>query len=163
GGQSAHGVQIDRAVRVVDALRTTGGSGRVPGVGGGRLLDDRPVVGGGLFGDEILVEDDVGQRRLDLVRGLVGHHDPALDVELRRQSLSHGQERLVDEDPVGLRVADDVGEVFRGQAQVELEHGRGDSGNGEVELEVAAGVPVEDPDHRSGADAQFAQSVSQLR
>src|SRR5699024_2443358 len=75
----------------------------------------------------------------------------------------HGQERLVDEDPVGLRVADDVGEVFRGQAQVELEHGRGDSGNGEVELEVAAGVPVEDPDHRSGADAQFAQSVSQLR
>ena len=161
-GKTAHGVQVDRAVRVVHALGSAGGAGGVSGVGGGLLVDDGPVEGLGFVGDEVFVGHDVGQARLDLRDRLVGHDDPALDVELRRQRFGDLQQGFVDEDPVRLRVADDIGEVFGSQAQVELEHGRGHTGDSEVELEVAAGVPVEDSDHGAGADAEVGETLREL-
>ena len=78
--------------------------------------------------------------------------------------VTSGQEpsqRLVDEDDLVLGVVDDVDELLRGQPEVEgMQHPAG-AGRGEVEFQVAGGVPREGGDPALGADAQCVEHAAE--
>ena len=142
-------VQHGRAVRVDDALGRAGRAARVTHGGGGALVDVGEDEAGVAGLDQILV----GERALPGSFG-VGHHDLVLDaVEARHLA---GERRIEEDDPV-LGVIDDVAEVLLEQADVERVEHRAHRGHGEVQLEVAEGVPAERGDPVAGADAELVQ------
>jgi hypothetical protein len=74
---------------------------------------------------------------------VVHHHDVAHGREGRQERPQQLDQRAVDEDDLVLGVVDDVGELLGEQADVERVQHPAAAGRGEVELEVAGGVPGE--------------------
>ena len=147
GDQRAHRVQDRRAVRVDDALRVAGGAARVTHRGGLVLVLDHRELRPARRPPAAPRSRARAGRRGSPRRHAVVHHDHVLDrleaVDQRPEDL---QQRAVDEDDLVLGVVGDVDDVVREQADVERVQDAAAARRGEVELEVAGGVPGERAD-----------------
>ena len=131
-------------MRVDDPLRVAGGAARVAHGRGAVLVVDRELARLGVGEQLLVVADPVVVR--DVAVAVVHHDDVLHRLELVDQRPQQLQQRAVGEDDLVLRVVGDVGELLGEQADVErVEHAAG-AGRGEVELQVARGVPRERAD-----------------
>jgi hypothetical protein len=98
----------------------------------------------------------------EVAGGAVVHDDDVADgLELLEQGPGQGGEGLVDEQDLVLGVVGHVDQLFGEQPDVQrVQHPVG-AGGGEVELEVAAGVPAERRDPAVAADAQGVENPAQ--
>ena len=92
----------------------------------------------------------------------VVHEDHVADrVELVHERPDQPGHRVVEEDDLVLGVVDDVGELLGEQPQVECVRHPAGARRGEVELEVACGVPGERGDAAVGADAEAVEDATE--
>ena len=85
----------------------------------------------------------------------IAHHHVTGDaLEAGGELLQHGDERVIDEDHLVLGVVDDVGELLLEQADVERVQDRADTGDREIQLEMALVVPRERPHAIALLDAE---------
>jgi hypothetical protein len=159
-GQAHPGrVQGDGAVGVQDALWVARRPARVAEGRRGALVDLGPVevTLAGLL-EELLVAQGAGQAAVVPVP----HHDEAAHAgEAGRELREGGRERVVDEDDPVLGVVDDVLDLLREQPDVDRVQHRAEARDGEVELEVALGVPAEGRDPVPRSDAQALEDPAQ--
>ena len=94
--------------------------------------------------------------------GAVVHHDEVANVfERRQQRRQQREQRAVDEDHLVVGVVDDVGQLFGEQPDVEgVQHPAG-ARRGEVQLQVAVGVPRERGDASVGGDAEGVEHAAE--
>ena len=150
-----------RAVRVDDALGVARGAARVAHRGGRVLVRDVEVDRLGVGEQRLVVEDPrvVG----DLVVAAVVHDHDVLDRRHRVDELpQQRQHRAVDEDDLVLGVVGDVGQLLGEEPDVERVQDPAGARRGEVELQVALGVPAERADPAVGADAEGVEDAAQL-
>ncbi len=154
-------LQPGRAVAVGDALRRPGGAGRVAEDRGRALVDVGELEGLRAAGEYLGVgegvgEGDLGGRR---VRELVVEHDDEAELlgQLLRHRLQQRREAGVDEEHRVARVADDVGDLLGGEAEVQGVEDGAEPGDGVVGLEVAGVVPAEGRDAVVGPHAEGRQ------
>ncbi len=100
-------------------------------------------------GEQLLVIEDAGIVG-DVALPVVHHHEVLDRLERRHQWPEQSEERAVDEDDLVLGVVDDVGELLGEQADVQRVQDPSGAGCGEVQLEVARGVPTERRDAAVG-------------
>src|SRR3546814_3099774 len=77
-GDLGEGVQVDAAMRVVDALGPAGGAGGVTRAVGGGFVDDRPVDLRAGVREQVLPVHRVRERGGDVGQRLIGHHHPQI-------------------------------------------------------------------------------------
>ena len=118
-----------------------GRSGRVAQSRSRVLIEGRPDVHPVVSGDEVLIRHGVRQRRLRHLRRLREDHVRLDGGQVCGNGLGEWDEGQVqEEDPVP-RVVHDVHELGRVEAGIERVTDCAHTRNGEVDLEVAVGIP----------------------
>ena len=162
-GGDAECVKEGRAVAVGDSLRVAGGAARVAHGAGGPLIDLRPVEGGRLAGDHLVVAVDGSSARLERRGVAVADDDEVLDrLEGGRDLPEEWNEGVVDDHHAVLGVVRDVGQLLREQADVQGVKNGAHAGDREVGLQVFLVVPGEGADPVSRLDAEALERVGEL-
>ena len=161
-----HRVQILRPVLVLDAFGIARRAAGVAEAQRGVLVEFRPRVAVRLAGDEVLVVDgrDAAFRngRGPVLEAVLDGDDDALHRRhAPRQRFEQGKRVRVGDDHPVLRVADDVLEVARRQADVQGVQHRPHPRRRVVRLQMAGTVPHERADAVAGDDARIRQGVRQ--
>ncbi|MNV35537.1 hypothetical protein D3C71_1269850 [compost metagenome] len=134
------GVQHELPMTEVDALRQTGGAGRVEHGGAGVLVEigeggDRLGLSQACF---VFDREAIGQRATFIVQ----QHPRLQFRQLPGDALKHGQEFTIGQDHLGPAVLQRVGDLFRRQADVHHHQHRADHRHREVAFQIAVAVPV---------------------
>ena len=149
-------------MRVDDPLGVAGGSGRVHHRAGPVLLHPGPVHGR-CRAQEVLVVMDLLPNGVRIRSGgaVVHEHHVADSLEAAHQGPDQAGHRVVQEDHLVLGMVHDVAELLGEQSQVEGVGDPAGAWRGEVELQVAGGVPREGGHPTVLADAQVVQDAAE--
>jgi hypothetical protein len=149
-------------VRVDDALRVAGGAARVAHRRGPLLVVDPELHRLGLGQESLVVVDLLASRRLGhLAPAVVHDHDVAHGLELVEEGPHQPGEGLVHEHDLVLGVVRHVDELLGEQPDVERVQDPAGARRGEVELQVAGGVPAERGHPAVVADAQRVEHATE--
>ena len=156
-------VQERGAVRVHDALGVARGAARVAHATRPGSRRRRGTRSGAASAEQRLVVVDRGWRSASGTSPLPSSISTRCFtvVERRQQREQQRRQRPVDEDHLVLGVVDDVGELLGEQPDVErVQHPPG-ARRGEVQLEVAGGVPAERGHPAVGGDAEGVEHAAE--
>ena len=159
--QSAERVQDDLAMAEEHAFRPSRRAGGVESRSDGVLVEVGKLIIGRADLDQGFVFGF--HRQLDLRQGRsIVHDDECLGrLELVGDSLDEGQKVEVEQDRLGARIVDRVGDIVGGEADVDCLHHGAHHGDCEVALVIAVAVPFHDGDRVAFLDADLRQSAGQ--
>ncbi len=157
-GGHRDGVQPGRAVRVHHALGVARRAARVAHRRGLVLVEARPLDRR-RGREQVLVVVQLGRPGLGrlVAATVVGHHHVADGLERLEQGPQQPGQGPVDEDDLVLGVVHDVGDLLGEEPDVECVQHPTRARCGEVELQVAGGVPTEGGDAPVCGDAQLVE------
>ena len=162
-GHCAHGVQERRTVGVDDALRISRRAARVTHARCSVFVVDSELDGVGGREQLLVIEEfvavEVGR---DVALAVVHQHEVLQVLERGQQRGEQAEQRTVDEDHLVVGMVDDVGELLGEQPDVERVQDAPGARGGEVELEVAGGVPGEGGNTAVGGDAETVEYTTEF-
>ena len=114
-------------------------------------------------GEQVLVVQELVAVEVggDVALAVVHHHQVADPLERRQQRREQTEQRAVDEDHLVVGVVDDVGELLGEQSDVQRVQDAPGARRGEVQLEVAGGVPPERRHAAVGRDAEVVEDPAE--
>ena len=156
GDLRVEGVEVEGPVGERDALGEPGRPARVEELGHRVLVDLRVARIGGAAGQECFVFVGGDPARLALEDDEAGP-----GRELGRDGLDEGREVAVEEDDLAPGVVEDVGDLARGQPDVDRVEDGARFEDAVVALEEVVGVVRDEADPVAGLDAEADQGVRQ--